>query len=134
MSSGESELYSLTEGVAQTLGLLALAADMGMTRNGRVHTDASATICIISRQGLGRLRQIIVQYLWFSERVKKKDLQVCKDAGQDNLADLMTKRALAEVMLKHSRTLDLEFLDGRAELAPTLSGDTRGSRDSEMEA
>ena len=51
MSSGESELYSLTKGAAQTLGLLALATDMGLTRNGRVHTDASATIGIISRQG-----------------------------------------------------------------------------------
>ena len=38
------------------------------TRNGRVHTDASATIGIISRQGLGRLRHINVQYLWLQER------------------------------------------------------------------
>ena len=43
----------------------------------------------------------------------------------------MTKHLAADVMLKHSWTLGLEFLDGRAELAPTLSGDTRGSSPSD---
>ena len=41
MSSGESELYSLTKGSAQALGLLSLAADLGLYRNARLHTDAS---------------------------------------------------------------------------------------------
>ena len=35
MSSGESELYSLAKGAAQTLGLIALAADLGLVRNER---------------------------------------------------------------------------------------------------
>ena len=58
-------------------------------------------------------------------------MQVCKVSGQDNPADLMTKHLAADVMLKHSWTLCLEFLDGRAELAPTLSGDSRGNRPSD---
>ena len=48
MSSGESELYSLTKGAAQALGLMALAANFGVCLESRVHTDASATLGIDS--------------------------------------------------------------------------------------
>ena len=70
LSSGEAELYSLTKGAAQTLGLVALARDFGVEVEGMIHTDASAAIGIVSRQGLGKTRHIAVQYLWIQERVR----------------------------------------------------------------
>ena len=91
MSSGESELYSLTKGVAQALGLMALAPDFGIQLEARAHTDASATLGIINRKGLGRLRHMNVQYLWLQEKVKKGELRVSKIVGYSNPADLMTK-------------------------------------------
>ena len=91
MSSGESELYSMTKGAANALGLIALAADFGLERIGKVHTDASATLGIVRRQGLGKLRHINVQYLWLQDRTRTGDLEVHKVAGADNPADLMTK-------------------------------------------
>ena len=90
MSSGESELYSLIKGVAHTLGFMALAADFGFERGGRVHTDSSAALRIVHRQGLGRLRHIHVHNIWLQERTKDDDLTVCKVAGADNPADLLT--------------------------------------------
>ena len=62
MSSGESELYSMTKGAANDLGFFALARDFGLKRSGRVHTGANATLGIVKRQGLGKLRHINMQY------------------------------------------------------------------------
>ncbi len=68
LSSGETELYSLTKGAAQTLGLMSLAADLGVSMHCMVRTDASAALGIIQRQGLGKLRHVNVQYLWIQDR------------------------------------------------------------------
>ena len=95
LSSGESELYSLTKGASQALGLMALAADLGVKLDVRMHTDASATLGIVQRQGLGKLRHIGVQYLWLQERVKSGSMEVKKIAGVGNPADLMTKHLAA---------------------------------------
>ena len=70
MSSGEAELYSLTKGAAQTLGLIAMAKDLGVTMDGTLHTDASAALGIIAREGLGKLRHVKVQYLWIQDRIR----------------------------------------------------------------
>ena len=70
LSSGEAELYSLTKGVAQTMGLIAMAKDLGVTMDGTLHTDASAALGIVAREGLGKLRHVKVQYLWIQDRIR----------------------------------------------------------------
>ena len=132
MSSGESELYSMTKGAANALGLIALAADFGFQRSGKVHTDASATLGIVRRQGLGKLRHINVQYLWLQDRTRNGDLEVQKVAGAENPADLLTKHLAVESMLKHMAALNMEFPSGRARLAPTLSNINSNSSNSKM--
>ena len=101
LSSGESELYALTKGASQALGFIALARDFGDVLDARVHTHASATLGIVNRQGLGKLRHVKVQYLWLQERVRTNELIVNKVAGPDNPADLMTKYLPAGDMEKH---------------------------------
>ncbi len=121
LSSGESELYSLTKGASQALGLIALAADLGLQLNANLHTDASATIGIVQRQGLGKLRHIGVQYLWLQERVRSGSMSVRKVLGTDNPADLMTKHLAAQDVERHADHLSLERYQDRAESAPMLS-------------
>ena len=70
MSSAEAELYSLTKGAAVALGMLSLCRDLGMGLKAAVHSDASATLSIVQRQGLGKLRHVNVQYLWVQENVR----------------------------------------------------------------
>ena len=70
MSSGEAELYALTKGAAQCLGAISLGRDLGVNFNGKIHSDATAAIGIIQREGLGKLRHIRVQYLWIQDRVR----------------------------------------------------------------
>ena len=42
LSSGESELYALTDGASQALGFIALARDVGSYVHAVIHTDAQA--------------------------------------------------------------------------------------------
>ena len=42
----------------------------------QIHFDASATLSIVQRQGLGKLRHVNVQYLWAQERVRNGELKV----------------------------------------------------------
>ena len=121
MSSAEAELYSLTKGASTTLGLMALSGDMGHELNATVHSDASAAVSIVRRQGLGKLRHIKVQYLWVQERVRRHDFNVAKVDGKVNPADLMTKYLSAGEITYHMCTLGFESSATRAELAPKLS-------------
>ncbi len=120
LSSGESELYSLTKGASQAIGLMALAADLGIAVNAKMHTDASATLGIVQRQGLGKLRHIGVQYLWLQERVRDGTMVVKKVAGIDNPADLMTKHLAAVDIERHIEHLNFERHSDRASAAPRL--------------
>ena len=61
LSSAEAELYALTKGAAQGLGMTALLHDFGPTATVTVHTDASAAIGIVRRAGLGKLRYLNVR-------------------------------------------------------------------------
>ena len=120
LSSGESELYALTKGASQALGFIALARDLGSYVHAVVHTDASATLGIVNRQGLGKLRHVKVQYLWLQEKVRDKSLVVVKVPGPENPADLMTKYLPATDIERHLVTMSVETRDNRAENAPKL--------------
>ena len=121
LSSGEAELYALVKGAAQTLGAISMGQDFGVCLNGGIYSDSSAAIGITARQGLGKLRHINVQFLWIQDKIKSKELQVTKVAGEKNPADLLTKHLDACTMMRHLETLGLEGYTGRATTAPTLA-------------
>jgi len=120
LSSGEAELYSLTKGAAQTLGLIAMAKGLGVTMDGTLHTDASAALGIIAREGLGKLRHVKVQYLWIQDRIRGGDLTAQKVAGVDNPADLLTKYLAAQDIIRHAENIGHTLHDTRAEMMPAL--------------
>ncbi len=121
LSSGEAELYALTKGAAIALGIVSLAADFGLQLHLKLHTDASAAVGIVHRQGVGKLRHVRVQYLWVQSKVQSGEMAVGKINGRDNPADLMTKNlAIADVQ-RHLETLCIEVLDDRAAIAPKLA-------------
>ena len=121
LSSAEAELYALLKGATQTLGLVAIARDFGRELEARVRTDAQATLGIVSRQGLGKLRHIDVQYLWIQERVKERSIIVDKVPGAENPADLFTKYLASELMSKHLEAINVEVTNSRASSAPQLN-------------
>ena len=90
-SSGEAELYAANYGAAQGLGLKTTLSDWGMPMELVIEVDANATIGMLHRQGIGRLRHIEVQDLWLQQEVKKGRVRLRKVAGWKNTADLGTK-------------------------------------------
>ena len=121
LSSAEAELYSLVKGAAQALGMMAVGRDLGVCLEARVHTDASAALGIIQRQGLGKLRHISIQFLWIQDKVRNNELDVVKIPGKDNPADVLTKNVPAEILERHMRTLGVWTSSDRASSAPQLS-------------
>jgi hypothetical protein len=90
-SSGEAELYAAVKGEAELLGMQSLAVDLGVRPGARLKVDAKATIGMVHRLGLGKLRHVEVGNLWIQNAVKEKRIQVDKVLGSENIADVMTK-------------------------------------------
>ena len=121
LSSAEAELYALLKASTQTLGLLAIAEDFGYSVQAAVHTDASATLGIVNRQGLGKLRHIGVQYLWMQEKVRNGEVKVLKVPGAENPADLCTKHLSADTIQHLISLVNAETTADRASSAPMLA-------------
>ena len=121
LSSGEAELYALVKGAAQSLGLLALASDMGHDMHATVHSDSSAAIGITQRKGLGKLRHIRVQMLWVQDGLKRREYSLQKIDGADNVSDVLTKNVDAGTLTKHLANMHYMVMGGRASGAPTLA-------------
>ena len=91
MSSGEAEYRANVEGACQGLGIQSMAADGGIKASVKVRSDSSAAIGISNRLSLGQMRHLSVRHLWVQEKVKNKEIQLEKQDGKKNVADLGTK-------------------------------------------
>ena len=120
LSSGEAEVGGVCKGASIGLGLQSVAADLGLSWNLAVHSDATAAIGICRRKGLGKIRHLAVADLWVQERVRAGDFKLLKVLGTDNPADMMTKHITREQLVKHSTCIGCIFVEGRAAIAPTL--------------
>ena len=67
MSSAESELYGYVKATAECLGVMPSLVDLGTKHDGVIKADASATLGIISRRGLGKIRHLDTSFLWIHE-------------------------------------------------------------------
>ena len=93
--------------------MISMAADFGVELKGKLFADATAAIGIAQRSGLGgRTRHIQVQWLWVQQAVSEKELAVAKVTGTENMADILTKAAPAEVLNKHLSEMGFEFSSG----------------------
>jgi hypothetical protein len=100
-SSGEAELYAAVKGTSELLGLQSLAKDFGREMGAELRVDAKATIGMVHRMGLGKLRHVEVGHLWIQQAVRTKRITVKKVLGTENVADLMTKYLDSKCIDKH---------------------------------
>ena len=108
-SSGEAELYALTKGVAEGLGVRALLADLGFNAKLRVWTDSSAAKSITARTGMGKMRHVETQYFWVQQVVSQGLVKVCKIPGELNPADILTKPKSKREMEPLLRSVNVEL-------------------------
>eukprot|EP00973_Karenia_brevis_P089429 12397718-Karenia_brevis.AAC.1 len=120
LSSGEAELYALTKAASQTLGIMTMAKDFGDMLEAEIKCDANATLAMVHRSGLGKVRHVEVQYLWIQSYVADKKFALKKVAGADNAADLLTKHVPQELMHHHLKNINCRITIGRARTAPQL--------------
>ena len=72
LSSAESELYATIKSAAEALGIMSILKDLGMEFNAKVFADASASLGITARKGLGKVRHIDTGFQWIQEASAKK--------------------------------------------------------------
>ena len=120
LSSGESELYAALKASAETLGVISMLADFGLTMAGEIWGDAQATSGIINRSGLGKTRHIQTGLLWIQQVSAQKRLAFGKVLGKENLADLFTKYLDSNTIGQHLQRLNSKFIEGRANEALKL--------------
>ena len=73
------------------MGLVSIAADLGMDVSLTVLDDSSAAIGICRRRGLGKIRHLAVSDLWVQQRCREKGVELDKIQGDTNESDMMTK-------------------------------------------
>ena len=91
LSSGEAEYAAIVKGACQGRGVQSMAADWSVTLGVRSRSDSSAAIGISNRLGLGPTRHLAVRHLCAQDKVKSKEIQLEKQDGKNNVADLGTK-------------------------------------------
>ena len=128
LSSGESELNGISEGVSSGLGMKSLINDLGFKVKVRIHSDACAAIGMARRRGLGRVRHLDVEDLWVQSKVRDGHVDLAKVKGVGSPADILTKYVSAEILSRMLDILDLKFLDGRSPIAPELPPDATASK------
>ena len=122
LSSGEAELGGICRGASISLGLQAIAADLGLKLKIKIFTDATAAIGSCRRRGLGKNRHLHVADLWVQDRLKRGDFALEKIPGAENPADILTKHVARDLMTKHMMNMGLASESGRADSAPSLVG------------
>ena len=70
LSSAESELCSAVKTASEGLGIQSVAKDLGISCRLNLHLDASATMCLVNRRGLGKAKHVDMQNLWIQEASK----------------------------------------------------------------
>ena len=121
LSSAEAELYALTKGASQALGVMTLLEDFGIKTRSTFHTDASAAIGIVRRAGLGKLRHLNVRYLWLQDHMRSGQMDFHKVAGVANAADLVTKHLGPGKAKDNLEAIGVRIESGKATNAPNLT-------------
>ena len=91
LSSGESEFYGGVTGVCDAKHILDILKFNGFKVKMPLEIDASASIGVCTRLGVGTLRHIEAKTLWIQKLAQDGELVVKKIGTKENTADLGTK-------------------------------------------
>ena len=104
LSSMESELVALCEGVKTLVHTIRIVADLGglqQQRPFRVSVDSDAARLALRRPGPSRRsRHIEVRHFWVKERIDDGTIVVTRVEGTENPADIGTKPLAASVFVR----------------------------------
>ena len=124
LSSAEAELYAMVSAASEGMGARAMVKDYG---GGNIEVnlfvDASASIEVAHRKGLGRIRHLDTQSLWIQDAVRQRKVALNEIQGAQHPADMMTTFLGSQYLMAMMDRLGLESVDGRSSLAPQVAVD-----------
>ena len=125
LSSGKAEFHGVVKAAGVALGQQSLSKDLGISLRVRVWTDSTAAIDVCKCQGLGKIRHLATHMLWVQEKVRTGSIELCKVAGEEHPADLLTKHLPSKAKLDQlGAALACEYREGRPQAAPLLRKST----------
>lgn len=98
--SAEAALYAATAAISELKGLASMLADLCVAVTLEVAMDAKATMGILQRVGLGKLKHMSVHHLWAQAEVRAGNVTLRKVHTSENLADVGTKALPSEIVGK----------------------------------
>ncbi len=108
LSSGESELYAIGSGVAESIGLASTIQEVtGQIVPVSIMSDSSAGISRATRPGLGRMRHIDIRFLFLQKVFQQGKAVLRKVKGTANCADLLTKVLDRKQIMKYADLIGL---------------------------
>ena len=108
MSSAEAELYALTTGVAEGMVTKHLLQELGHEVILMNHVDSQSAKAWASKRRLGRMKHVMLKYMYVQDVVEKKLTNLAYSNTKQNKADLMTK-------CPHIRSTQNRLCDDRIE-------------------
>ena len=91
LSSAEAELYALTTGISEGMVTKHLLKELGYEVTLVNHVDSQSAKAWASKRGLGRMKHVMLQYMFVQDVVEKKQTTFAFVNTNSNKADLMTK-------------------------------------------
>ena len=99
ISSCEAELYAISEGLCEVLGLMSILKCMSWDVKATLYSDSTAAISACRRSGTGsRLRHVDIRHFHIQEVLRRGDIELDKVAGELNPADIGTKAVSATTL------------------------------------
>ena len=126
LSSAESELYAAVKTAAGGLGIQSVAKDLGISCRLNMHLDASATMCLVNRRGLGKANHVDMHNLWMQEASKSGRFTTKKVDTSVNPADLVTKPVSKARIEQLVSLMGYEFVDNETSASKGQPTTTQG--------
>ena len=111
-SSAEAEVYAVVSGVNEALCAASLMSELGFDGlTVQAFTDSSAAKAAVERpSGTGRMKHVILKYMYVRERLENTTIQIKKIPSASNVADILTKAIEAGVLNGHLEWLGIRLL------------------------
>ena len=97
----QAELYAGVRTASETIGVQALAKDLGIEVSVEIAMDATAAMDIMAKKGLSTTRHIDVRWFWVQDALRKGRFKLLKVRTDENMADVFTKCLAPEIARKH---------------------------------
>ena len=125
LSSAESELCAAVKTASEGLGIQSVAKDLGMSCGLNLHLDASATMYLVNRRGLGKAKHVDTQNLWIQEASKSGRFATRNVGTNVNPADMMTKPLAKSKIEQLMGIMGYEFMEDDVDSRKGRSTGTR---------